>query len=140
MERIFRGYPQVLAAAEHREPAPYMVYRKENQVPELRSQRQRVQAELEYFKGMYPQQVRSLQALVDEASDRLDYEGSPMYDEYPDREFIYHVRDTVSQSAAGNGLTPDPALTQLLVVNEMCRRRLVKRVSGGGVQGQQENM
>ena len=34
---------------------------------------------------MYPLMARRLQPYVEECCDRLEYEGSMMYDEYPDR-------------------------------------------------------
>ena len=37
------------------------------------------------MESYYPQKAALLQALVTDACDRLDYEGSFIYDEYPDR-------------------------------------------------------
>ena len=41
--------------------------------------------DLEYLQQMYPAEAREMQHLVEEECDRLEYEGSMMYDEYPDR-------------------------------------------------------
>ena len=41
--------------------------------------------DLEYFRQLYPMQVRRYQTRIAEILDRMDYEGSVIYDEYPDR-------------------------------------------------------
>ena len=38
--------------------------------------------DLEYFRQMYPAQIRHYQTRVAEILDKLDYEGSVIYDEY----------------------------------------------------------
>lgn len=38
-----------------------------------------------YMKQLYPNAARKLQRYVDDAADRLEYENSMMFDEYPDR-------------------------------------------------------
>lgn len=44
--------------------------------------------DLQYLKELYPGQVRTISAMVEEECDKLEYMGSPMLVEYPDREFI----------------------------------------------------
>ncbi len=44
--------------------------------------------EMEYFQGMYPQRMRELQQYVMEECDAWDYNGSPMYDEFPQQNMI----------------------------------------------------
>ena len=41
--------------------------------------------DLEYLQQLYPLEVRYFQKRVGEILDRMDYEGSIIYDEYPDR-------------------------------------------------------
>lgn len=41
--------------------------------------------DLEYLQQMYPREVRQYQVRVSEMLDRMDYDGSMIYDEYPDR-------------------------------------------------------
>ena len=79
--------------------------------------------ESEYLKGMYPLSVKRCQCLVEEACDRLDYSGSPMYDEYPDREFLYRVRDQIMKNAQDQGMEVRQDLTQVLLLEEIGRRR-----------------
>lgn len=51
--------------------------------------------DLEYFQQMYPMEVRRYQRRVAEILDRMDYEGSMIYDEYPDRYGLERLVDTV---------------------------------------------
>ena len=41
--------------------------------------------ELRRFRANYPENAALIQNYVEDACDRMDYEGSRMYDEYPDR-------------------------------------------------------
>ena len=41
--------------------------------------------DMEYLQQLYPLEVRRYQRRVAEILDRMDYEGSMIYDEYPDR-------------------------------------------------------
>ena len=36
------------------------------------------------LKGLYPASARQIQPVVERVCDRLEYEGSPIFDEYPD--------------------------------------------------------
>ena len=40
------------------------------------------------FQELYPSLARQIQPLVEEACDRMEYEGSLMFDEYPDKLLI----------------------------------------------------
>lgn len=41
--------------------------------------------DLEYLQEMYPQEAKRYQLKVSRLLDRFDYDGSAIYDEYPDR-------------------------------------------------------
>ena len=51
--------------------------------------------DLEYLQQMYPYEVRRYQRRVAEILDRMDYEGSMIYDEYPDRMSLENLVNTV---------------------------------------------
>ena len=53
----------------------------------------------------------------------MGYCGSPMYDEYPDREFLYRVRDQIMKNAQDQGMEVRQDLTQVLLLEEIGRRR-----------------
>lgn len=41
--------------------------------------------DFEYMKQLYPRSSRKIQELIEDSCDQLEYEGSIMFDEYPDR-------------------------------------------------------
>lgn len=41
--------------------------------------------DFDYMKQLYPRSTRLIQELIEDACDRLEYEGSILFDEYPDR-------------------------------------------------------
>lgn len=47
--------------------------------------------EFNLMKSYYPQTVQRIQEKVEEECDLLDYEGSRLYDEYPDKYMLYHL-------------------------------------------------
>lgn len=51
--------------------------------------------DLEYLQQMYPAQAKMLQKRVAEVLDKMDYEGSLLYDEYPDRWQLYRLGDSI---------------------------------------------
>ena len=40
--------------------------------------------DVEYMKSMYPDEVKRILPFVEDECDRMEYEGSMIYDEYPD--------------------------------------------------------
>ena len=135
MELIYRGYPLALQQAarsagtvmvQSTEMQPYMLYKREEQTREENGRR-RIRAEHDYFKGLYPMTVRRWQVMVDEMCDRYDYPGSPIYDEYPDRESLFRMRDRIIRSAGVSGLEEDRNLAYVLLLAELCRRRAIRK-------------
>ena len=63
--------------------------------------------ELEYerdmqkLKDLYPKEVKSIQALVEEECDKMEYEGSLMFDEYPDKLMLRQIVNRIYDGAAG---------------------------------------
>ena len=55
------------------------------------------QRDFEYFKSMYPAAIKGYQAKVEAVCDRMEYEGSPMYDEYPDRVMLDRICRQICQ-------------------------------------------
>ena len=79
--------------------------------------------DLEYLQQTYPGEVRRCQRRIAEILDKYDYEGSMIYDEYPDRFSLYRIADTIGkilerESGKGSG-----DLIQVLVCDEIYKRR-----------------
>ena len=85
--------------------------------------------EFALMKSYYPEMARKIQEKVEEECQRLDYEGSRIYDEYPDKYMLYHLcgqirRDLEPDRQAGEipgGFLDE--LIQVLTYQEISRRR-----------------
>ena len=89
--------------------------------------------EFALMKSYYPYTARMVQEKVEEECNLLDYEGSRLYDEYPDRYMLYHLcqnimREVTSEAemeAMSDGFLED--LVQVLLFQEISRRRCRRR-------------
>lgn len=59
----------------------YMMY----PTPYLFDDEKREEWDYEYVRSMYPEMARRIMPYVEEECDSMEYEGSMMYDEYPDK-------------------------------------------------------
>jgi len=84
----------------------------------------RLLRDLEYLQQMYPGDVRRCQRRIAEILDRTDYEGSMIYDEYPDRCSLQALAGSmcrILESEEGN--PPAEEMIQVLLFNEIYKRR-----------------
>lgn len=65
------------------------------QTPYFMREEDSVLRDLEYLQEMYPRQAKDLQKRIISVLDKLDYEGSMLYDEYPDKWQLYRLSDTI---------------------------------------------
>ncbi len=92
--------------------------------------------DLEYLQQTYPNEVKRYQRKVAEILDKMDYEGSMIYDEYPDGYSIGRLaRATVEimkreEAENQTDVMPNPEkwvwmeyLMQVLLSNEIYKRR-----------------
>ncbi len=92
--------------------------------------------DLEYLQQMYPMEAKKYQKTVVDILDRLDYEGSMIYDEYPDRWQLYKlskdILDRVRREEEKENPSVDFAperwewaadLIQIILFNEVFKRR-----------------
>lgn len=92
--------------------------------------------DLEYLQQIYPAQVRRYQRRIADILDKVDYEGSMIYDEYPDSCCIRYLTksmvDVLSrerrEEEPENPMTPEQLLwlenlVQVLLTNEIYKRR-----------------
>lgn len=54
-----------------------------------------VMRDLEYLQQMYPSEAKRYQKRISTIIDKMDYEGSVIYDEYPDRFTLYRMADNI---------------------------------------------
>ena len=93
-----------------------------------------VTRDLEYLQQMYPSQAKKYQKMIAETLDHIDYEGSMIYDEYPDKWQIYRLTQTIvekiKKSDEENTDMDEDRLTefiQVLLFYEIYRKRHTNR-------------
>lgn len=92
--------------------------------------------DLEYLQQMYPAQAKRYQKIISSILDKLDYEGSMIYDEYPDKWQIYKlsrdILDRIKREEEKNGTQDGDTLekwewlgdmVQILLFYEIYKRR-----------------
>ncbi len=90
-----------------------------------------VARDLEYLQEMYPMEAKRYQKVIAGILDRLDYEGSVIYDEYPDKWQIYRltqvVVDQLKQNADAGQTDQDwdrtAEFVQVLLCGEIYKKR-----------------
>lgn len=82
--------------------------------------------DLEYLQQLYPDETKRIQRRIAEILDKSDYEGSMIYDEYPDRYSIRHLTQTVRrilQNEQKEENMPTEEVVQILLLGEIYKRR-----------------
>ena len=110
----------------------YMTY----PMPLFYQEEDSVQGDLEYLQQMYPAEAKRYQKKVASILDKIDYEGSMIYDEYPDRMRLYQLGEDIlnqikREDMEGTGETEDNPekwnrvgdMIQILLFYEIYRRR-----------------
>ena len=62
--------------------------------------------DMDRMKELYPKEVGTILEIVEDECDRMEYEGSLMFDEYPDRLMLEMVVDRICQRISGGGRCP----------------------------------
>ena len=65
---------------------------------QMYSDEYRSMQDLEYLQAMYPAKVKVYQRKINQVLDRIDYAGSMIYDEYPDRITLYKLATDITES------------------------------------------
>ncbi len=100
-------------------------------LPMYYQQEDSVTRDLEYLQQMYPAQAKKFQKLIAETLDHIDYEGSMIYDEYPDKWQIYRLTQMITDKIKGAGeegpveedWNKTTEFVQILLCYEIYRRR-----------------
>lgn len=80
--------------------------------------------DLEYLQQTYPNEVRRCQKRIAQILDKTDYEGSMIYDEYPDRYSLQALARTmhgILEKEEENA--PGEDMIQVLLCGEIYKRR-----------------
>lgn len=68
--------------------------------PDVYMSEMETERDLQYLQQMYPADAKRMQKKVEEECDKLEYEGSMMYDEYPDRVSMLLICDRIEKALA----------------------------------------
>lgn len=84
-----------------------------------------VMQDLEYFKRLYPASVRMYGDKISSMLDKMDYEGSMIYDEYPDKMGIERLAKMIydmlhKEEEEKDEENRDEALTEVLIYVLLC--------------------
>jgi hypothetical protein len=89
---------------------------------QIMQEQQAAERDRRRLQSMYPQTAKLLLPAVEEVCDQMEYEGSMMFDEYPDRTTIYRLRDQILvQMQEKNADEGD--LIQVMLLDEIHQRR-----------------
>lgn len=115
---------------QHRILPFYMTY----PLPVYYQEEDRVMQDLEYLQQLYPADAKRYQGRIMVILDQLDYEGSVIYDEYPDRITLYKLVSDISnmlareEESSGIAMTDEKkewisSLVAILLFYEIYKRR-----------------
>lgn len=80
--------------------------------------------DLEYLQQTYPCEVKRCQKRIAEILDKTDYEGSMIYDEYPDRCSLQALAGSIRKVLENEEEEPPAeSMIQVLLCNEVYKRR-----------------
>lgn len=102
-------------------PVPfYMTY----PLPLYFEEERRRAREAEYLKSMYPADARKIQGIVENAMQILDYEGSMIYDEYPDKIMMRRLMTIIYDQIKDDESMKDKRdIVDILVIEDILNRR-----------------
>ncbi len=83
-----------------------------------------------YLNSLYPEAAKRLIPFIDDECTKMEYDGSMMYDEYPDRLQLNMLCKRIYSKAVEEGEEPGSWLMDLIMVmvyHELCLRRMEHR-------------
>ena len=118
----------------------YMAYPMPLEYDDERKERQ----DMEYMKSMYPDTVKYILPFVEDECERMEYEGSMIYDEYPEKLSIQlmcsRICDRVNEIGIGQDMDVEMEaqqrnnnrngirnIVEVLLLHELMKRRNEKR-------------
>ncbi len=103
----------------------YMAY----PVPLLYNDDRNARRDYDYMKSIYPDTAKRVLPYMEEECDRMEYDGSMMYDEYPDRLQLRlmcrRIYDKAKEEENPGAWLMD--LIEVMTYQELCRRRVEHR-------------
>lgn len=112
-ERYGMGNPTDNGQAPEGQMQPYFQQPDFTQILEEQREEER---DFRKLQSMYPEAAKILMPYIEEECDKLEYEGSAMFDEYPDRTTVRRIQERVrdqvqEQFPQGETVQPDEMLS-----------------------------
>lgn len=79
--------------------------------------------DIEFMKGMYPRASRLVLQSIEEECDKLEYEGSCMFDEYPDRTNISRIILRIYENVKDMSFKENDSKVSEVEIKEFCYDR-----------------
>ena len=94
-------------------------------VPELQLvDEKELEEDREYLKRMYPAKAKMIMVMVEDACDRLEYQGSPMFAMYPDKETLLGISRNIYNKLSINDTDNNlKHMIDVMLCNEFYIRR-----------------
>lgn len=80
--------------------APHMPFYMSYPIQNVYMTEMEYERDMERMKELYPEEAKRIQKLVEEECDKMEYEGSMMFDEYPDRVTLKVICERIYQLAS----------------------------------------
>ena len=80
-------------------------------------QEQAQEKDLQVMKSFYSRRAARIQEKADREGDRMEYDGSMMFDEYPDKFMMEHLCRKIEQEV----LKEEEGNTSVLIIEETCQ-------------------
>lgn len=81
----------------------------------------------DYMKKLYPKEERLIASVLEEYMDRFEYEGSPIYAQYPDSVTVYRIASEIWKQMAWDENDRDKDMLRDLIQVMVCQEIYVRR-------------
>jgi hypothetical protein len=98
-ETIIQTDPLRGAGQSDQAETPYLPYFQQPDYTQILETQREAERSLRRLQTMYPESAKQMMPYVEDACDQMEYEGSPMFDEYPDRTTIYRLCERIRRQA-----------------------------------------
>lgn len=88
--------------------------------------------DMERMKELYPSEAKKIMEYVEDECDRMEYEGSLMFDEYPDRLMLRRICDRVYDKVSDTATSEPAAEAEEQEVEEVFEQQRRRRGSRNG--------
>ncbi|MDO5154374.1 MAG: hypothetical protein Q4D51_00270 [Eubacteriales bacterium] len=81
----------------------------------------------EYMKRLYPKEERLISSVLEDYMDQFEYEGSPMYAQYPDAVTIYRIASEIWKKMSWKDDDKDKEKMKDMIQVMVCQEMYVRR-------------